>query len=121
MTIQEKYIELIKSSLSIDHNSRRPFRDGYGYIFACPFCGDLQKRQSKKDEKCARFTPIANSFQWNFLCHRGLQGSKRTTPHCRSMRFDYFLKEWNPPLYRQYLRDKGTPPPKMNYTPKFDR
>lgn len=121
MTIQEKYIEKIKPVLFPNKDNEKLFRDGQGYVFACPFCSDSQKRESKKKEKCAALTPLAGSFQWVFNCSRGLRNGKGTHQCSQSMRFDYFLKQWNPPLYRQYLRDKGTPLPKMNYTPKFDR
>ena len=121
MTIQEKYIEIVKSILFPNKDNEKMFRDGQGYVFACPFCSDSQKRESKRKEKCAALTPLAGSFQWVFNCSRGVHNGKGTHQCSQSMRFDYFLKQWNPPLYRKYLREKGTPPPKMNYTPNFDR
>ena len=43
MTITEKYIEIIKPSLS--PCQKKKFRDGMGWTLACPFCRDAQKRQ----------------------------------------------------------------------------
>ena len=97
------------------------FRDGMGYVFACPFCSAEQKRESKAKEKCAALTPLAGSYQWVFNCSRGLRNGKGSHRCNQSMRFDYFLKQWNPPLYRKYLREKGTPPPMTSYKPNFNK
>ena len=121
MTIQEKYIEKIKPILFPYKYNEKMFRDGQGYVFACPFCSDSQKRESKRKEKCAALTPLAGSFQWVFNCSRGLRNGKGSHRCSKTMRFDTFLKEWNPPVYRKYLREKGTPLPNMNYKPNFDR
>ena len=38
MTITEKYIEIIKPSLS--PCQKKKFKDGMGWVLACPFCRD---------------------------------------------------------------------------------
>ena len=119
MTINEKYISAILPSLS-PYRTRR-FRDGTGYVLACPFCGDAQKRESKKNEMCAALTPLANSYQWVFNCQRGLNGGKGNDRCFYTMRLDTFLQQWNPPLYRQYLREKQVVTADLNHKPVFKR
>jgi len=115
MTIQEQYIQKILSSLS--PYAKKKFRDGWGYEMACPFCRDAQKRESKSLEKCAALMPLQGSYQWVFTCQRGIHGGVGNQ-HCdKSIRFDGFLKQWNPPLYRKFLAEKEAA--KRNYQPKF--
>tara|TARA_Y100000015_G_C2390980_1_gene90154 strand:- start:178 stop:564 length:387 start_codon:yes stop_codon:yes gene_type:complete len=107
MTIQEKYIQAILPSLS--PYKAKQFRDGMGYQFPCPFCSSHQKRESKVKEKCAALSPLAGSYQWVFNCQRGIRGGKGSERCNRPMRFDTFLAQWNPPLYRQFMRETMTP------------
>ena len=107
MTIQEKYIQAILPSLS-PHKTKL-FRDGSGYQFACPFCSSHQKRESKVKEKCAALSPLAGSYWWVFNCQRGIRGGKGSERCNRPMRFDTFLAQWNPPLYRKFMKETMTP------------
>ena len=116
MNITEKYIEIIKPSLS--SCQKRKFRDGWGWTLACPFCKDAQKRESKSNEKCASLYPVEGSFTYFFSCNRGLNGGSQGLMPCdRNMRFSTFLKQWNPPQYRKFVREKELA--KKNYQPKF--
>ena len=115
MTINEKYIEAILDSLKPVASKR--FRDGDGYVFACPFCSSLQEKERKKNEKCAALTPLAGSYQWVFNCQRGIHNQKLISACNRPMRFDAFLRQWNPPLYRKYSREKELV--KKGYQPRF--
>ena len=116
MNITEKYIEIIKPSLS--SCQKKKFRDGWGWTLACPFCKDAQKRESKSNEKCASLYPVEGSFTYFFSCNRGLNGGSQGLMPCdRNMRFSTFLKQWNPPQYRKFVREKELA--KKNYQPKF--
>ena len=107
MTINEKYIQAILASLS--PYKANQFRDGSGYQFPCPFCSSHQKRESKVNEKCAALSPLAGSYQWVFNCQRGIRGGKGNERCNRPMRLDAFLRQWNPPLYRKFMKEKMTP------------
>ena len=116
MTITEKYIGMI--ALSLSHCQKKKFRDGMGWTFACPFCRDAQKRESKCNEKCASLYPVEGTFTYFFSCNRGLNGGVQGVQSCNhTMRFSTFLKKWNPPQYRNYVREKELA--KKNYQPKF--
>ena len=116
MSITEKYIEIIKPSLS--SCQKKKFRDGWGWTLACPFCKDAQKRESKSNEKCASLYPVEGAFTYFFSCNRGLNGESQGLMPCdRNMRFSTFLKQWNPPQYRKFVREKELA--KKNYQPKF--
>ena len=116
MTIAEKYIEIIKPSLFPCQNKQ--FRDGWGWTLACPFCRDAQKRESKSNEKCASLYPVEGSFTYFFSCNRGLNGGVQGLMPCdRTMRFSTLLKQWNPPQYKKYVREKELA--KKKYQPKF--
>ena len=116
MTITEKYIEIIKPSLS--PCQKKKFKDGMGWVLACPFCRDAQKRESKSNEKCASLYPVEGTFTYFFSCNRGLNGGVQGVHSCNhTMRFSTFLKKWNPPQYRKYVREKELA--KKNYQPKF--
>ena len=116
MNITEKYIEIIKPSLS--SCQKKKFRDGWGWTLACPFCKDAQKRESKSNEKCASLYPVEGAFTYFFSCNRGLNGGSQGLMPCdRNMRFSTFLKQWNPPQYRKFVREKELA--KKNYQPKF--
>ncbi|KZR89896.1 hypothetical protein MITS9508_00970 [Synechococcus sp. MIT S9508] len=105
MTITEKYIEMI--ALSLLHCQRKQFRDGMGCTLACPFCREAQKRESKKNEKCASLYPVEGTFNHFFSCNRGLNGGVQGVHSCNyTMRFSTFLKHWNPPQYRNYVGEK---------------
>tara|TARA_B100001063_G_scaffold170044_1_gene159232 strand:+ start:103 stop:498 length:396 start_codon:yes stop_codon:yes gene_type:complete len=116
MNITEKYIEIIKPSLS--PCQKKQFRDGWGWTLACPFCRDAQKRESKSNEKCASLYPVEGSFTYFFSCNRGLNGGVQGLMPCdRTMRFSTFLKRWNPPQCRKYARERELA--KKNCQPKF--
>ena len=116
MTIQEKYINAIVESLS--PCQKHAFRDGDGYKFACPFCRNAQKNYSKGIEKCASIYPVEGTYTYFFSCNRGLNGGVQGVHSCDyTMRFSTFLKKWNPPQYRKYVREIELA--KKNYQPKF--
>ena len=116
MTITEKHIEIIKPSLS--PCQKKKFRDGMGWTLACPFCRDAQKRESKSNEKCASLYPVEGTFTYFFSCNRGLNGGVQGVQSCNhTMRFSTFLKKWNPPQYRKYVREKELA--MKNYQHKF--
>ena len=116
MTITEKYFEIIKPSLS--PCQKKKFKDGMGWTLACPFCRDAQKRESKCNEKCAALYPIEGTFTYFFSCNRGLNGGLQGVQSCNyTMRFSTFLKQWNPPQCRKYVREKELA--KQNYQPNF--
>ena len=105
MTITEKYIEIIKPSLS--PCQKKKFKDGWGWSLACPFCRDAQKRQSKCDEKCATLYPIEGTFTYFFSCNRGLNGGVQGVQSCNhTMRFSTFLKHHRPSVYKHYVKEK---------------
>ena len=116
MTITEKHIGMI--ALSLSHCQKKKFRDGMGYTLACPFCREVQKRESKSNEKCASLYPVEGTFTYFFSCNRGLNGGAQGVQSCNhTMRFSTFLKQWNPPQYRKYVREKELA--KKNYQPRF--
>ena len=116
MTITEKYIEIIKPSLS--PCQKKKFRDGMGWTLACPFCKDAQKRESKSNEKCASLYPIEGTFMYFFSCNRGLNGGVQGVQSCNhTMRFSTFLKQHHPTVYKSFVRKKELA--KQNYQPKF--
>ena len=116
MTITEKYIEIIKPSLS--PCQKKKFRDGMGWTLACPFCKDAQKRESKSNEKCASLYPIEGTFTYFFSCNRGLNGGVQGVQSCNhKMRFSTFLKQHHQTVYKSFVREKELA--KQNYQPKF--
>ena len=116
MNITEKYIEIIKPSLS--SCQKKKFRDGWGWTLACPFCKDAQKRESKSNEKCASLYPVAGSFTYFFSCKRGLNGGSQGLMPCdRTMKFSTFLKQHHPTVYKSFVRDKELA--KQNYKSDF--
>ena len=116
INIKGKYIEIIKPSLS--SCQKKKFRDGWGWTLACSFCKDAQKRESKSDEKCASLYPVEGAFTYFFSCNRALNGGSQGLMPCdRNMRFSTFLKQWNPPQCRKFVREKELA--KKNYQPKF--
>ena len=115
MSIQEKYLKAIISSLS--PFQKHSFRDGDGCKVACPFCRNAQKNESKSREKCAAIYPVEGSFSYFFSCNRGLNGGAGNQDCSYTMRFSTLLKKWNPPLYRKYVREKEMA--KKNYQPRF--
>ena len=116
MIVTEKYIEIIKPSLS--PCQKKKFKDGMGWSLACPFCRDAQKRQSKCDEKCATLYPIEGTFTYFFSCNRGLNGGVQGVQSCNhTMKFSTFLKQHHPMFYKKFVREKELA--KQNYQPKF--
>ena len=113
---QEKYFQIIKSSLRQCHDKQFP--SGWGYKLVCPFCSDVQKREGKKNERCAYLFPVEGSPFLHFECSRGRNGGRQGLVDCsKRMRFDTFLKNWNPPLYRKYVAEREAL--KKNYKPDF--
>jgi len=104
MTITEKYIA--KALQFLGPSEMMIYRDGIGYKLPCPFCSIHQKRESKVIEKCAYLYPIEGTFTYFFSCKRGMRGGKGNHTCSRRMRFDTFLKEWNPLMWRQFKREK---------------
>ena len=104
MSSQDHYLQAFIRSLS--PYQKHQFRDGTGYKFACPFCRDAQKNDSKSNEKCAVIYPVPQSFSYFFSCNRGLNGGKGNQRCSYTMKFSTFLKQWNPPLCRKYIREK---------------
>ena len=116
MTIAEKYIQMMR--LSLLQCQKKKFRDGMGWTLACPFCRNAQKRQSKCDERCATLYPVEGTFTYFYSCNRGLNGGLQGVQSCNhTMRFSTFLKKWNPPQYRKYVREKELA--MKNYQHKF--
>ena len=117
MTIAKKYIQMMR--LSLLQCQKKKFRDGMGWTLACPFCRDAQKRQSKCDERCATLYPVEGTFTYFYSCNRGLNGGLQGVQSCNhTMRFSTFLKQWNPPQYRNYVREKEKA--KKNYSSGFN-
>ena len=73
------------------------YDDGVGYKFACPYCCDMQKRPSKKREKCARIYPLTGCYAYQFQC------SKCTV---ESISIHRFLEDRFPLVYEKYMREK---------------
>ena len=116
MATTEKYIEIIKPSLS--PCQKKKFKDGWAWSLACPFCRDAQKRESKCNEKCASLYLVEGAFTYFFSCNRGLNGGEQGVQSCNhTMRFSTFLKKLNLPQYRKYVREKEMA--KKSYQPKF--
>ena len=116
MTITEKYIEIIKPSLS--PCQKKKFKDGMGWSLACPFCRDAQKRESKCNEKCASLYPVEGTYTFFFSCNRGLNGGAQGVQSCiHTMRFSTFLKQHLSSVHKQYVRENELA--KQNYQPRF--
>lgn len=104
MTITEKYLKRIIAYLEASEITY--YRDGFGYKFACPFCSGLQKRDGKANEKCAYIYPVTGSFTYFFSCKRGMNKGRGNHACSKRMRFETFLKEWNPYLWKQFKKEK---------------
>ena len=116
MTVAERYID--KLVFALTPNEKKQFKDGMGYILACPFCRDAQKRESKSREKCASIYPVEGTYKYFFSCNRGLNGGVQGVHSCDyTMRFSTFLKKWNPSQYTKYVREKELA--KQNYKSKY--
>ncbi len=116
MTITEKYIDIIRPSLT--PCQRRKFKDGMGWSLACPFCRDAQKRESKSNEKCASLYPVEGAYTYLFSCYRGLNGGVQGVQSCNyTMRFSTFLKQHHPTVYKSFVKEKELA--KKNYQHKF--
>jgi len=116
MTITEKYIALIEPYLF--RCKKKEIRDGMKWTFACPFCRDAQKRESKSNEKCASLYPVEGTFTYYFSCNRGLNGGVQGVQSCNhTMRFSTFLKQHQPSVYKSFVREKEMA--KQNYQPRF--
>ena len=105
MTITEKYID--KLIFALTPNEKKQFKDGMGYVLACPFCRDEQKRESKSREKCASIYPVEGAYTYFFSCNRGLNGGVQGVQSCNyTMRFSTFLKQHHPTVYKSFVREK---------------
>ena len=100
MTITEKYIQKILPYLAgAEGGTVQPksFKGLQGHEFPCPFCSVLQKRDSKKRNRCAALMPHPESFSYTFHCCR-----KHSADCMNSLSFPNFLNRYNPALFRQY-------------------
>jgi hypothetical protein len=81
-----KYINLLSTSV---RNFRK--KDTYIFNFSCPICGDSHKNKTK-----ARGFILLKGSSFRYFCH-----------NCSaSLTFDSFLKQTNPQLYDQYLKER---------------
>ena len=104
-TITEEYINKVLPSLSPYH--KKKMGNGlYGYALACPFCSHHQTSDNDVNNKCAVLSPIKGSQDWIFACSRGISGGKGNHQCSHSMKFDWFLRKWNPPLHRKYAKQR---------------
>ena len=104
MTITEQYLHQILPCLAgAEGGTVQPknFKGLQGFAFPCPFCSPLQKRDSKKRERCAALMPHSQSFSYTFHCCR-----KQSRECSNSLSFPNFLKSYNPSLYRKYHLDR---------------
>lgn len=97
--IEHKYINLLAGRLEgFTRISDRVYR------FRCPICGDSQKDKRKK-----RGHILENSGKVRFYCH-----------NCSaSMQFRYFMKEIDPTLYLEYVKEKMVESGHVNETQQF--
>lgn len=97
--IEHKYINLLSGRLEgFTRISDRVYR------FRCPICGDSQKDKRKK-----RGHILENSGKVRFYCH-----------NCSaSMQFRYFMKEIDPTLYLEYVKEKMVESGQVNETQQF--
>ncbi len=101
MTTIEKYLELILPTITAGIEGgevrQKMFGGLRGYELPCPYCAPLQKRGSKKRERCAAFIPKEGSFTYLFHCCR------KKHPDCQNtVAFPVFLKTYNPSLFKRY-------------------
>ena len=104
MTLTDQYLQRILPFLSgAEGGTVQPknFKGLEGYVFPCPFCSVLQKRDFKRRERCAALMPHAESFSYTFHCSR-----KQSLDCMRSLSFPNFLRQYNPSLFRQYHLDR---------------
>ena len=84
--IEHKYISLLSGRLE-----RFQRVNSYVYRFRCPICGD-----SQKDRRKTRGHLLEKSGKIRFYCH-----------NCSaSMQFKYFMKEIDPTLYLEYVKEQ---------------
>jgi hypothetical protein len=83
--IDQKYMRMLSGTLELFR-----YKNG-SWNFRCPICGD-----SEKNERKARGYLYEREGSWFFFCH-----------NCgASKRFPTFLREINPVLYEEYIRER---------------
>ena len=100
MTITEKYIQKILPYLAGAEGGivqPKSFKGLQGHEFPCPFCSVMQRKESKKRNRCAALMPHPESFSYTFHCCR-----KHSADCMDSLSFPNFLNRYNPALFRQY-------------------
>lgn len=104
MTITEKYIDYLSHGLSGVNGGTFEIvvlTNGIiKYTFPCPHCSDMRKKDRNKRKRDASIFPIRGSFKYYFTCsNKGSVECMETIP------FRYFLKNYNPSLYRKYCKE----------------
>ena len=104
MTITEKYVQKILPYLAGPDGGSvqsKSFKGLQGYEFPCPFCSVMQKKESKKRNRCAALMPHPESFSYAFNCCR-----KHSGDCMDSLSFPNFLRRFKPVLFRQYHMER---------------
>lgn len=103
MTITKKYAEALVPYLEAASGGNakiKTFTHGNGWIFPCPFCCGLVKKNYKKKQQCAALIPNGN-FSYVFHCCR-----KKSSECVHNMLFPIFLKTYNPELFKRYHMER---------------
>lgn len=86
--LQEKYIKMCGLPLLT--------KNGNNYNFRCPICGDSKRKRTKR-----RGYLLLKSNSYIYYCHNCNVGKEGT-----GISFENFLKEYQPTLYRDYVKEK---------------
>lgn len=97
--LDHKFINLLSSQLERFHRV-----NSNTYSFRCPICGD-----SQKDKRKTRGFVFERGGKLRYYCH-----------NCgASMRFQYLMKQINPTLYVEYVKEKIKENGQVNETQQF--
>ena len=97
--LDHKFINLLSSQLERFHRV-----NSNTYSFRCPICGD-----SQKDKRKTRGFVFERGGKLRYYCH-----------NCgASMRFQYLMKQINPTLYVEYIKEKIKENGQVNETQQF--
>lgn len=97
--LDHKFVNLLSSQLDRFHRV-----NSNTYSFRCPICGD-----SQKDKRKTRGFVFERAGKLRFYCH-----------NCgASMRFQYLMKQINPTLYVEYVKEKIKENGQVNETHAF--